>query len=87
MHNINWKTVEQLNKSGLILALCQDNTGIYNQLMSVIIDTKAKKFNQKQFYENGALGFSSRVYPDKIKAAVYLDDICPKEIIDKFCKV
>lgn len=83
----DWKTIEQLNKSGLILALCQDNSGIYNQLMTIIIDNKAKETNKKQFYQNGPLGFSSRVYPDNIKAAVYLDEICPKEIIDKFCDV
>lgn len=83
----NWKPIDQLNKSGLILALCQDNTGIYNQLMTVIIDNTAKELNKKQFYENGPLGNGIRVYPDKIKAVVYLEDICPTEIIKKFCKV
>ena len=79
--NINWKNIDDLNKSGLILALCQDNTGIYNQLMYFVIEN-----NKKMFFENSVLGSSQRVYPDKVKAAIYLDDICPKEIINKFCE-
>ena len=80
--NINWKGIDQLNTSGLILVLCQDNTGIYNQLMYIVIENK-----KKLFFENGVLGASHRVYPDKVKAAIYLDEICPTEIIKKFCKV
>lgn len=79
--NIEWKTPEEMNKSGLILALCKDDTGIYNQLMCVV-----STLNTKEFYENGTLGSSKRVYPDKIKAGLYLEDICSQEIIDKFCK-
>jgi hypothetical protein len=81
--NVNWIDFENLNKTGQILALCQDNTGIYNQLMMIIVTDK----NQKAFYENGILGQSHRVYPDKIKAAIYLDDICSTEIINKFCQM
>lgn len=78
---MNWKKREELNKSGLILALCQDNTGIYNQLMFVSHFQNGKQ----DFYENGTLGSSVRVWPEKIKAGVYLDEICPDEVIDKFC--
>lgn len=85
MNNINWKTIDEIDKSGLILTLCQDSTGIYNQLMTVIIDNKAKDLNRKQFYQNGVLGCSYRVSPDKIKAVLYLDEVCPKEIINNFC--
>lgn len=83
----NWKTIDEIDKSGLILTLCQDSTGIYNQLMTVIIDNTAKELNKKQFYQNGALGNGVRVYPDKIKAILYLDEVCSTEIIKKFCEV
>ena len=75
-----WKKKEKLTKSGLILALCQDDTGIYNQLMYVEVNLQ-----KQEFFANGVLGSSQRVYPDKICAAAYLDDICPKNVIDKFC--
>lgn len=78
---MEWKEKKELNKTGMILALCQDNTGIYNQLMTVIV-----KNDKQTFYENGSLGSSVRVYPDKIMAGVYLDEICSEEIINKFCK-
>lgn len=78
---MEWKEKKELNKTGLILALCQDNTGIYNQLMTVFV-----KNDNRTFYENSTLGSSARVYPDKIKAGIYLDEICSEKIIKKFCK-
>lgn len=78
---MEWKEKKELNKTGLILALCQDDTGIYNQLMTVVV-----KNDNQTFYENGCLGSSVRVYPEKIKACIYLDEICSEEIIKKFCK-
>lgn len=76
-----WKAVDELKKTGMILALCQDNTGIYNQIMTVVVDKK-----RTTFYERGTLGSSFRVYPDKIKAAMYLEEICPDSIIQKYTK-
>jgi hypothetical protein len=56
-----WKKREDLKKTGMILTLCKDDTGIYHQLMSVVI-----KNENQTFYENGFLGNSVRAYPDKI---------------------
>lgn len=78
---MEWKEKKDLNRTGMILALCQDHTGIYNQLMTVVV-----KNENQTFYENGFLGSAVRVYPDKIKAGIYLDEICPEETIKKFCK-
>jgi hypothetical protein len=80
---MKWIERDKLNKTGLILALCQDNTGIYNQLMTLIVNKNSKK----DFYINGTLGASHRIYPDVVKAAIYLDDICGDEIIKQFCEV
>lgn len=79
---MKWKEKKKLNKTGMILALCQDNTGIYNQLMTVVV-----KNDNQTFYENGFLGSSVRVYPNKIMAGIYLDEICSEKIIKKFCKI
>ena len=77
--NIKWLSPDEIDKTGMILALCQDNTGIYNQIMDVIVDKKGKTF-----YEKGTLGSSFRVYPDKIKAVAYIETICPDSIIKKY---
>ncbi len=78
---VEWKRLDELNKTGIILTICRDNTGIYNQLMFVLIEGNG----DKKFFENGTLGCSHRVYPDKIKAAIYLDEICPDDVVEKFC--
>lgn len=76
----NWKTTGELNRSGLILALCKDRTGIYHQLMVIEVND-----NKKMFYVTGELGSSHRVNEYKIKAAVYIDDICSDKLVEKFC--
>lgn len=76
------KEKKDLNRTGMILALCQDDSGIYNQLMTVVV-----KNDSQTFYENGFLGSAVRVYPDKIKAGIYLDEVCTEETVKKFCKV
>ena len=78
---MGWKKANELNKTGYILALCQDNTGIYNSLMIVAIEN-----GKRNFYQNvGILGESVRVYPDKVKAAIYVDEVCPDEIVKQYC--
>ena len=78
---MNWKKIEELNRTGHILVLCKDNTGIYHQMMTIVIEN-----NKRTFYQNiGIIGTSVRVFPDKVKAAIYLDEICPNEVINKFC--
>jgi hypothetical protein len=76
-----WKSKLELNKTGQILALVQDETGIYNQLMTVEIDKNKNQF----FYTNGSLGFSHRVQDYMIKAGIYLDELCSNDIIEKYC--
>lgn len=75
-----WKKRKDLNKTGMILAICKDNTGIYCQLLTVVIEEK-----KQTFYENGYLGSAIRVLSDKVMAGVYLNEICPDNIIEKFC--
>ena len=78
---MEWKTIDKLNKTGLILVLCKDNCGIFHQLMMVEIKNK-----NREFYVQGELGCSHRICEDKIKAAIYLDEICSDDIVSKFCK-
>lgn len=80
--NVEWKTIDEIDKTGMILALCQDNTGIYNQIMTVVVDKKGKTF-----YEKGTLGASFRVYPDKIKAVAYMETICPDSLIKEYTDI
>lgn len=77
-----WKKREDLKKTGMILTLCKDDTGIYHQLMTVIVEN-----NKITFYENASLGTMKRVYPDKIMGAIYLSDLCPDDVVKELCGI
>lgn len=75
-----WKKREDLKKTGMILTLCKDDTGIYHQLMTVVVEN-----NKITFYENASLGATRRIYPDKIMGAIYLSDLCPDDVVKELC--
>lgn len=83
---MDWKKVDELDRTGYILALCQDETGIYNQMMIVAIEKDNKALPKRNFYQNvGLLGESVRVPPYKVVAGIYIDEICTEDTVKQFC--